>query len=94
VAVEVATYRIVAEAVTNVIRHARARRCAVRLTRAEDRLAIEVSDDGVGFGPDGGGTAAVGLASIRSRVDELGGECEIRTTATGTTVRAHLPLPG
>jgi signal transduction histidine kinase len=92
-AVEVATYRIVAEAVTNVVRHARAGHCAVRLTRAGPKLAIRVSDDGVGLAPEAGGTASVGLASIRTRVDELGGACDITSSPAGTTVDVRLPLP-
>jgi signal transduction histidine kinase len=91
-AVEVACYRIVQEALTNVSRHARASACTVRLACAEGRvLTIEVTDDGIGL-PDtpGGG---VGLSSMRERAAELGGECEIvRSWPSGTRVFARLPF--
>jgi signal transduction histidine kinase len=91
-AVEVAAYRIVQEALTNVSRHARASACTVRLTCADGRaLTIEVTDDGVGLPdtPEGG----VGLSSMRERAAELGGECEIvRSWPSGTRVFARLPF--
>ncbi|MFG1926530.1 M12 family metallopeptidase [Cryptosporangium sp. NPDC048952] len=88
-AVEVAAYRVVAEALNNVTRHAGARNCRVTVRRGRD-LTIEVTDDGVGIaGPVRGG---VGLASMRDRAGELGGECEIvPAQPTGTTVRVHFP---
>jgi signal transduction histidine kinase len=95
-AVEVAAYRIVQEALTNVSRHARASSCTVRLACTESpsrALTIEVTDDGVGLPdtPEGG----VGLSSMRERAAELGGECEIvRSWPSGTRVFARLPLRG
>ncbi|GIJ27446.1 hypothetical protein Vqi01_26080 [Micromonospora qiuiae] len=88
-AVEVAAYRIVAEALSNVARHARASRCEVRVCR-DGGLLVEVADDGVGVaGPRPGG---VGLDSIRHRAAELGGSCEITAGARGgTLVRVRLP---
>ncbi|MEU6023299.1 histidine kinase [Micromonospora sp. NPDC047134] len=88
-AVEVAAYRIVAEALSNVVRHAQAGRCEVRVRRGEG-LLVEVADDGVGVsGPRPGG---VGLDSIRHRATELGGSCEITPAAGGgTLVRVRLP---
>jgi signal transduction histidine kinase len=91
-AVEVAAYRIVQEAVTNVLRHAHAQSCRVRF-QVEDTLQIEVSDDGTGF--EEAHQAGVGLTSMRERAEELGGTCTIRkTTPGGTQVTACLPLPG
>jgi signal transduction histidine kinase len=91
-AVEVAAYRIAAEAVTNTARHARARHCRIGLRRdAGAHLALEIVDDGDGFGPSA--TAGCGTASMRERCAELGGTC--RTTAVrphGTRVFAGLPL--
>ncbi len=88
-AVEVAAYRIVLEALTNVSRHARAQHCCVRLSLA-DGLCLEVIDDGRGL-PDtvrGG----VGLTSMRERAEELGGTCVAEALAQGGTgVRARLP---
>ncbi|MGC4806016.1 histidine kinase [Micromonospora sp. DT233] len=89
-AVEVAAYRIVAEALANVARHARAETCEVAVRR-ERGLVVEVSDDGVGFAaPRPGG---VGLDSMRERAAELGGECEIvGREPRGTLIRVRLPF--
>jgi signal transduction histidine kinase len=89
-AVEVATYRIVQEALTNVVRHARAHHAAVRLTLG-DALCIEIQDDGVGL-PQGR-RAGVGLSSMRERTAELGGACQVESwPGRGTRIRAQLPL--
>jgi signal transduction histidine kinase len=91
-AVEVAAYRIVQEALTNVSRHARASACTVRLACTDGlALTIEVTDDGVGLPdtPEGG----VGLSTMRERAAELGGEYEIvRSWPSGTRVFARLPF--
>ncbi|UOY03661.1 histidine kinase [Blastococcus sp. PRF04-17] len=91
-AVEVAAYRIVQEALTNVVRHASARSCTVRLAPAPGRLTVEVTDDGTGF-PDSA-THGVGLSSMGERAAEMGGDCTVEALpAGGTRVRAVLPLP-
>lgn len=89
-AVEVAAYRIVSEALTNVVRHAGARRADVRLEAGSSALTVTVADDGRGIAEDV--TAGVGLLSLRERAEELGGRCEVRCPeGGGTTVRAVLP---
>jgi signal transduction histidine kinase len=90
-AVEVAAYRIVQEALTNVTRHARARTCVVRLGAAEAGwLTVEVEDDGEGLArPTRRG---VGLLSMRERAEELGGSCLVEARPEGgTRVLARLP---
>jgi signal transduction histidine kinase len=89
-AVEVAAYRIAIEAITNTLRHAEARACDVEL-KLSDSLVVDVRDDGVGFNEqDPGG---VGLASMRERAEELGGNfIAERLPAGGTRIRAELPL--
>ncbi len=88
-AVEVACFRIVTEALTNVVRHAHATRCSVRI-QLDHGLAVDVSDDGVGL-PEGWRTG-VGIASMRERVAELGGTLVIEPGRPhGTRIRAHLP---
>jgi signal transduction histidine kinase len=90
-AVEVAIYRIVQEALTNVARHARARSCVVRLAVDED-VALEIVDDGVGIPKERG--AGVGLSSMRERAAELGGSCALEPALKGgTRVLVRLPLP-
>lgn len=89
-AVEVAAYRIVLEALTNVSRHAGARNCCVRLTLRDD-LYLEITDDGRGLA--GTVRAGVGLASMRERAEELGGRCVAEALPQGGTgVTARLPL--
>ena len=90
-AVEVAVFRIAQEALTNVARHAQARRCVVRLAVDED-VALEIVDDGVGIPNER--DAGVGLSSMRERAGELGGSCVIEPASTGgTRVLVRLPLP-
>jgi signal transduction histidine kinase len=95
-AVEVAAYRIVHEALMNVIRHAGARSCVVRLASldAEHVLEVEVRDDGVGV-PREQQPAGIGCRSMRERAEELGGDCRIErldAALGGTRVLARLPL--
>jgi len=88
-AVEVACYRIVTEALTNVARHARATRCAVRV-HLDHGMCAEVCDDGVGL-PEGW-RAGVGITSMRERVTELGGDLVIEPALPhGTRLAARLP---
>lgn len=89
-AVEVAAYRIIQEALTNVVRHAQARRCTLRLI-IDARFTIEIADDGCGIAPDA--QVGVGLQSMRERARELGGDCRVeRSMPGGTIVQAWLPL--
>jgi signal transduction histidine kinase len=91
-AVEVAAYRIIQEALTNAVRHARADSCAVRLS-VGDELELEVTDDGVGLPEEH--RSGVGLNSMSERAAELGGTCAIeRMPSGGTRVLARLPLLG
>jgi len=89
-AVEVAAYRVVSEAVTNALRHARCSLCTVHLAADDGGLALEIRDDGDGIAP--GATPHVGLESMRERAAEVGGRLDIDTGPRGTTVRAWLPL--
>lgn len=89
-AAQVAAFWIVKEALTNVVKHARARTCTVRLWVA-DGLRLEIVDDGVGGA--GLGRRGVGLTSMGSRATELGGWCDVVDNGLGVTVTAHLPAP-
>lgn len=89
-AVEVAAYRIVGEALTNVTRHAHATHCRVSLAMTGGELLVEVADDGVGIAAER--EAGVGLLSLRERAEELGGRTEVTCPPSGgTVVRAWLP---
>jgi signal transduction histidine kinase len=91
-AVEVAAYRIATEAMTNVVRHAEASRCQVRLGCEHGALTVAVVDDGRGL-PDTP-VPGVGTRSIVERASEIGGTATVRrrTDAPGTVVLACLPL--
>jgi len=93
-AVEVAAYRIALEGVTNVVRHAGARRCDVclEITGSDQRqLRLGISDDGRGLPPSY--HPGVGLNSMRERAEELGGSCRIVAGKNGgTQVTAVLPI--
>ncbi|MET7999616.1 sensor histidine kinase [Nonomuraea glycinis] len=88
-AVETAAYRIAAEAVTNAVRHAGARRVQVAFTTGPAALTITVTDDGSGFAADA--VPGTGLASVTERAEEIGGAATVRTAPDGTTVAATLP---
>jgi signal transduction histidine kinase len=91
-AVEVAAYRIVTEAVNNVVRHAQARRCDVELEVCGKVLRVVVSDDGSGL-PAGTARGGHGLHTMRERAEELQGSLRVEQ-AEGTRVVAELPLGG
>jgi signal transduction histidine kinase len=92
-AVEVVAYRIATEAMANVVRHAEASTCIVRLAVDRDGLIVEVSDDGRGIDP--AADEGVGLRSIDERAAEVGGEVDLLARpGGGTIVRARLPLSG
>ena len=89
-AVEVAAFRIVAEALTNVAKHSRATSCHVTVHR-NGALRVEIVDDGIGI--PSSARAGVGLHSMRERAAELGGDCAIGPApGGGTSVRLELPL--
>jgi signal transduction histidine kinase len=89
-AVEVAAYRVAQEALTNVVRHARASRCRVTLGLEASTLLLEVDDDGSGtVAPRPGGA---GLPGMRERAEELGGALTVEgRPGRGTTLQLRLP---
>jgi signal transduction histidine kinase len=90
-AVEVAVFRIAQEALTNLARHAEARKASVRIATERAVLRLEIRDDGRGL-PEVL-HAGVGLTSMRERAAELGGSFEIDSAPNaGTTIRVRLPL--
>jgi signal transduction histidine kinase len=96
--VETAAYFVVAEALTNVAKHAPAASARVILAERDDRLVVEVVDDGPGGASAAaderaaGGSGSTGLAGLRNRVEALDGELRVTSPEdVGTAVRAELP---
>jgi signal transduction histidine kinase len=89
--VELAAYFVVSEALTNVAKHASATHASVTLTKRDGRLALEISDDGVGGADADLGT---GLRGLTDRLAAIEGQLEVDSEpGRGTTVRASIPCP-
>jgi signal transduction histidine kinase len=99
-AVEVAAYRIVMEALTNVVRHAAATHCVIQISlrdsapgreQTSTTLTVAICDDGCGVALSA--TPGIGLRSMRERAEELGGTCVVEARPDGgTCIQAGLPL--
>lgn len=98
-AVESAAYRIALEGLANVIKHAQATLCTIRLATSDDALTVEVCDNGRGLPHNY--HVGVGISAMRERAAELGGLCTVENIGdedkdkdkdTGTQVVATLPL--
>jgi PAS domain S-box-containing protein len=88
-AVEAAAYYLIAEALTNVAKYARASMVRVRVAARDASVLVEVSDDGVGGADPAGGS---GLRGLADRVEALGGSLDVASPAgTGTSLRAEIP---
>lgn len=86
-------FRIAQEAVTNALRHARARRIRIELARGDEGDQLLIRDDGVGFAPDGN-RDGMGLRIMRYRSELIGGSFAVGTApGGGTLVTCTLPLP-
>src|SRR5581483_2559442 len=91
--VETALYRIVQESLTNVVKHARASRVSIVLTRRRSSVSIVVEDDGVGFEPGRETGDGIGLLGMQERVGLLGGRVALESRpGAGTTFVAEVPL--
>jgi signal transduction histidine kinase len=93
--IETALYRVVQEALNNVVKHAGAKTVWVRIWVEHGLVNCTVKDDGAGFGPGGGspGTAGLGLLGIRERISSLNGAFEMNSKqGSGTELRVSIPL--
>jgi signal transduction histidine kinase len=92
--IETALYRVVQEALTNIVKHAGATRVSVLLRRKDGGLLAVVEDDGAGFDPSRTREAALGLAGMRERLALVGGRLQIESASgAGTTLAAEVPSP-
>ncbi len=97
--IEIAVYRIVQEALTNIHRHSGSKTAQVRLQRKGDSIILTIEDQGCGIpdaviGKPAGdvGSLGVGIPGRRERLHLLGGRLDVRSDATGTSLMAVLPL--
>ena len=87
-----ALYRLVQEALTNVLRHAKAKSVRVTLGEADGWLQLQIRDDGQGFNPEAVGAGHHGLLGMRYRIESLGGTLQLLSApGRGTLVLARLP---
>ena len=92
-ALDLSAYRILQEATTNVLKHARARRVDIRVRYGDAMLALDIRDDGAGDGGDPASSAGHGLIGMQERVALFGGQFRAgRDPAGGFSVHARLPL--
>ena len=89
-------YSVAREALTNVIKHARAHHIWIELEHHEELAALRISDDGVGISEATIARKAeeghIGMASIRAKVLASGGQFDVRSTSPGTEVTVSIPL--
>ena len=89
--IEIGVYYVVAEALTNVAKHAQATHAVVEVDEAVGLIRVSVADDGVGGADFSQGS---GLLGLRDRVDALGGAMTMTSGASGTTLVVELPTTG
>jgi PAS domain S-box-containing protein len=96
---ETTLFRIVQESLTNIHRHSGSPRAAIRLSRAETTVSLEIEDWGRGLKQVRAGSSdakphafGVGIPGMRERIEQLGGTLKVVSSETGTTVRASLQL--
>lgn len=91
--VRIALLRIIQEAVTNIIKHAKAKNIEILLYKEDDNLILTVSDDGIGLTEkkSQNGKTSLGLESIRRRTKYLNGDCKINSSSKGTEIVVEIP---
>jgi two-component system, NarL family, sensor kinase len=92
-AIEIGLYRIAREALTNVVRHANARRATIRVARADDIVRMSIGDDGRGFDPSAVSPDRYGLIGANERARLLGGRLRVESApGRGTTIDIEVPI--
>jgi signal transduction histidine kinase len=93
--IETTLYRVVQEALTNVVKHAGAAHVSIVVSSRDSSVAVTVDDDGRGFDTDAVRTSALGLLGMRERLALVGGTLTVESSPdAGTTLAAQVPLPG
>jgi signal transduction histidine kinase len=88
-----ALYRIGQEAMHNIVKHAQATRIDLRLEASDDRLVLEISDNGVGFDTQASFPGHLGLRSMKERALKLGGNLQLESVpGQGTHIRVQVPV--
>ena len=89
---ETTLYRVIQEALTNVVKHSAASRVSILLRRKNGAVIAVVEDDGAGFDPSDTRADAIGLAGMSERVSLAGGRLQVESSpGSGTTVVAEVP---
>jgi signal transduction histidine kinase len=89
-----ALYRIAQESLSNIVKHAQAKRVDIWLHVSQGELSLELRDDGVGFDPQAEYSGHMGLNSMRERAAYIGGILEISSeVGRGATVKVRIPTP-
>jgi signal transduction histidine kinase len=99
-ATELALFRVLQEALTNVHRHSGASEADILIRRSSGQVILEVKDNGRGIEPamlkrfrESGAGGGVGLMSMQERARELGGKLQLESSNTGTLVHVSVPIP-
>ena len=92
--IEATAWYVLAEALSNVVKHARASEVEVSLSQADGRLGLVIRDDGRGFDPAATYAGHLGLTTMRSRAAEIGAQMSIDSAPErGTRVLVQMPIP-
>jgi PAS domain S-box-containing protein len=98
---ETTLFRVVQESLTNIHRHSGSPAASIRLTEDAESVSLEVTDFGHGISPEqlwrcnaGRAVPGVGIAGMRERVRQFGGQLQVNSSTQGTTIKATLPVGG
>jgi signal transduction histidine kinase len=89
---ETVLYRVVQEALTNIVKHAQAEHVSLVLQRKPGKVTAVIEDDGRGFSTDEERDGGLGLVGMRERVALVGGRVEIESSSAGTTIVVEVPV--
>lgn len=90
--VETVLYRVVQEALTNIVKHARAQHVSIVLQTKPGKVTAVIEDDGRGISADEDSTDGLGLIGMRERIGLIGGRLEIESSTAGTTIVVEVPV--